>query len=79
MMQYRSGEEILTGDRIELHGNPGLVEFIVNDPDEPEWGYLGQGVMVSELSEFGRLFLPAKQLADYEGIEFVARAKDYSK
>lgn len=62
-MCYRSGEEILAGDRVALHGNPGSIDFIVNDPSDPEWGYLGSGVMISEPSEFRRLFLSSEKLA----------------
>jgi hypothetical protein len=27
MVRYRSGEEILSGDRVALHGNPTQIEF----------------------------------------------------
>jgi len=77
--KYQSGEQIKTGDRVLLHGEPGEVEFVA-DPDDPasdphDWyiGSLGGGVMIVEPKVFGRVFLHDTENA--EDLVLVARAK----
>jgi hypothetical protein len=74
---YKTGEEILRGDRVMFHGEPGQIEFVVDRvTGEPalDW-YMeefGGGVMVLEPNRFGRAFLHETQ--DQEDLLFVARA-----
>jgi hypothetical protein len=80
LLKYRSGEEILKGDRVLFHGNPAEVELAACDPNEPEdeW-YMkefGGGVMILDPAVFGRAFIAAEELDDYEDLEFVSRAND---
>lgn len=76
-MFYRSGQQILAGDRVLLHDEPGEVEF-VSDPldDENRWYFetYGGGVMVREAKVFGRLFIEARNISNYDDLEFVSRA-----
>ena len=72
-MRYQSGEEIMAGDRVALHGNPAEIEFVVTEAEPADWVYLGRGVMIFEPKDFGHLFLPAEQISDYENLEFVSR------
>jgi hypothetical protein len=74
---YQTGEEILKGDRVTYHGEPGEIEFVVDkatgDP-ALDW-YIqefGGGVMVVERKVFGRVFL--RELESLEDLVFVARA-----
>ncbi len=73
-LRYQSGEEVLAGDRISYHSEPGEIKFVasVEDP-ETRW-YVeeyGGGCMLQVLS-FGSVFVSDPQ-AD-EDLEFVARA-----
>jgi len=81
IMRYQSGEEIKKGDRVLFHGEPGEIEFVAVDPDDPEmhW-YLqeyGGGIMIVEPKFFGRAFIPAGQIDELEGfLELVSRAQE---
>jgi hypothetical protein len=77
LFKYQTGEEILKGDRVTYHGEPGEIEFVVTkltgDPAE-DW-YLqefGGGVMVLEPKAFGRVFLSRTE--DFWDLSFMARA-----
>jgi hypothetical protein len=76
-LRYRSGEEILRGDRILFHGNVARIEFVAVDPNDPENAWFvqeyGGGVMILEPSVSGSTFLPAGHLGNDEDLVFVAR------
>jgi hypothetical protein len=73
---YQSGEAILRGDHVLLHGLPAVVEFVLSGVnDTAEWGACGPGVMIAEPAQFGHLFLQAQDLQDYEDLELVSRAR----
>jgi len=78
ILRYRSGEEIRKGDQVRFHGNPGEIELVACDPADPEHApYVkehGGGVMILDPTVSGRTFVPSNRLADYEDMEFVARA-----
>jgi len=78
-LKYRSGEDILRGDRVLLHGNPAEIELVAVDPNNPEhvWHVreFGGGVLVLDPKVSGRTFIPRDQLAEYEDLEFVSRAR----
>jgi hypothetical protein len=63
--KYKSGEEIKKGDRVIFHGEPGRIEFVVEelcgDP-AMDWymSEFGGGVMVHEL-KFGLSFLHERE------------------
>jgi hypothetical protein len=77
---YKSGEDIRSGDRVLLQGEPGEVELVA-DPlsnslsDADNWYVTeyGGGVMIHEPKVFGRVFFsePEKE----ENLEFVARGE----
>lgn len=71
---YWSGEEVKTGDRIRLHGEPGHVETVADPSISPD-DYLvtehGGGVMIVEPKNFGRLFIANPH--GYEDLDFVSR------
>jgi hypothetical protein len=78
ILNYRSGDEIKKADRVLFHGNPAEIELVASnitgDP-ETDW-YIeefGGGVMISDPMVSGRTFIPADQIAEYEGLQFVSR------
>jgi hypothetical protein len=80
-LKYQSGEQIVKGDRVLFHGEPGEIELVadplVNDP-ETEW-YVkeyGGGVMVVEPKVFGRAFLSNTERT--EDLIFVSRLSESS-
>ena len=77
VLNYLSGEEIRKGDRVRFHGEPGQIEFVAIDANDPELGcYVqeyGGGVMILE-NVSGRTFIPINQIANDEDLEFVARS-----
>ena len=77
-LNYRSGEEIKKGDHVLLHGQQGQVELVATNPDDPESSWhvkqFGGGVLISEPKVFGRLFIRASEIGEYEDLEFVSRA-----
>jgi len=79
ILKYRSGEEIRKGDRVLLHGNPAEIEVVACDANDPDpavaWFVkeFGGGVLVRDPKVFGRLFIDADDLAEYEDLEFVSR------
>lgn len=77
ILRYRSGEEIKRGDRVLFHGEPGEVELVAIDPNDADQAWhvkeFGGGVMISEPKHFGRAFVPANQIQEYEDLEFVSR------
>jgi hypothetical protein len=78
-MVYRSGEEIRSGDRVLLHGEPGEIQFVHDGETNPEGspaGELERGVMIAEPTVFGILFLAEKEIPDYEDLVFVSRSVD---
>jgi hypothetical protein len=79
MLKYRSGEEIMVGDHVLFHRNPGRVELVASNPDGPEAAWFvqeyGGGVMISDPVSSGRTFVSAKQIPDYEDLEFVSRGE----
>lgn len=79
-LEYLSGEEILKGDRVLFHGNPAEIELVAVDPNDPEhvWHVreFGGRVLVIDPHVSGRTFIPRDQLAEYEDLEFVARARE---
>jgi hypothetical protein len=78
-MKYRSGEVIMKGDRVRFHGNPATIEFVADDPIDPDpaiaWDVRdsGGGIMVLDPSVSGRTFIARKALAEYEDLEFISR------
>jgi hypothetical protein len=79
ILRYRSGEEIKRGDRVLFHGEPGTIELVATDPQDPEQAWylkeFGGGVQVSEPKHFGRAFVRAESIDEYEDLEFVSRAE----
>ncbi|MGA8443325.1 MAG: hypothetical protein WB762_31720 [Candidatus Sulfotelmatobacter sp.] len=79
-LKYRSGEEILKGDRVLFHGNPAEIELVAVDPNDREhvWRVreFGGGVLVIDPKVSGRTFITRDQLAEYEDLEFVSRARE---
>lgn len=82
ILRYRSGEEILKGDKVLFHGNPAEIELMASDPksDDPEiyWHLeeCGGGVMVLDPMVSGRTFIPTDQIPTEEDLEFVERAPE---
>ena len=78
ILKYRSGEEIKRGDRVLLHGEQGEIELVAADPEDPEGSWyakeFGGGVLISKAKKFGRLFIRASELQEYEDLEFLSRA-----
>ena len=76
---YRSGEEIKKGDRVLYHREPGRIELVAEDPNDPDpevkWHMEehGGGIMIANAA-FGRVFIPADQIAENEDLEFATRA-----
>jgi hypothetical protein len=79
--RYQSGDEIIKGDRVLFHGQPGEIEAIadplVKDP-ETDWFMqeYGGGVMVSEPKVSGRVFVTDTE--DEEDLILVSRSTDES-
>jgi hypothetical protein len=76
--KYQSGGDIMLGDRVLFHGEPGQIELVVepssSDP-EHQW-YIrefGGGVGLVESKHFGRVFISGDELPTTEDLEFVAR------
>ena len=75
-MRYQSGEEIKTGDKVMFHGEPGVIEFVVDrfvgDP-AMDWHMKenGPGVMVLEPKHFGRVYI--RDTENTEDLELVSR------
>ena len=77
---YVSGEEIRTGDRVLLHGEPGEIEVVADRAQHPDDWLVkehGGGVMIVEPKVFGRLFL--SQPHSYPDLTFVSRKNDSSE
>jgi hypothetical protein len=76
---YPSGEEIRVGDRVLLHGEPGVVEIVADPVLHPDDWFVtekGGGVMIAESKIFGRLFISKPE--GYEDLTFVSRQNDSS-
>ena len=77
-LKYQAGQEIMLGDRVLFHGEPGEIELVVEptstNPDQ-RWYVqeFGGGVMVREPKHFGRALISADHLPDTEDLEFVSR------
>jgi hypothetical protein len=74
---YGSGEQIMAGDLVLLHGEQGHV-VSVHDPaiNGDDW-YVKEfegGVMIVEPKTFGTIFIPAP-VCDYEGLIFLSRGE----
>ncbi len=73
--RYLSSDEVLPGDQVRYHGEPGRVEFVaserIGDPAN-DWyvDEYGGGLMISAES-FGAVFVPEKHIDEF--LEFVAR------
>ncbi len=78
VLKYKSGEQIMKGDRVLFHGETGHIELVASELGDPETDWLihehGGGVMVLERVS-GRTFVRADQLPDCEDLEFVSRAE----
>jgi hypothetical protein len=78
-LKYRSGEDILKGNRLLFHGNPAEIELVAVDSNDPEHAWhvreFGGGVLVVAPKVSGRTFIPRDQLAEYEDLEFVSRVR----
>ena len=63
-----------------FHGNLAEIELVAVDPNDPEhvWQVqeFGGGVLVIDPKVSGRTFIPRDQLAEYEDLEFVSRARE---
>src|SRR5215469_7171020 len=79
MLMYRSGEEIRKGDHVRFHGNLAEIELVATDPSDSEQAWhvkeFGGGVLIADPMVSGRTFIPKDQLAEYEDLEFVSRAR----
>jgi hypothetical protein len=56
---YSSDQEIRKGNHVLLHGEPGVIQFVADAANNPEW-YVkehGGGVMILEPKVFGRLLV----------------------
>jgi hypothetical protein len=76
-LKYHSAEDILAADRIQYHGESGVVEFVVERPTgnpAADWYLekLGTGVMLNVPEAFGSVFIPESELAD--DLDFVSRS-----
>jgi len=82
-LHYTSGEEVLKGDLITLHGQPGEVE-VVADPlakDPLALWHLrqdGPGVLIREPKVFGLVFFGPED-CDWQSLSFVSRHLESSK
>jgi hypothetical protein len=78
LLRYQSGEEIRKGDRVLFHRNPAEVEFVASDALDPDQAWYvreyGGGVMILDPMVSGSTFIDAKNIPDYEDLEFVSRA-----
>lgn len=77
LLRYRSDEEILKGDRVLFHGEPGQIEFVVSEAvGNPEldssMNEHGGGVMIMD-GVAGRTFMTTDQIPDCEDLEFLSR------
>ena len=79
-LHYRSGQEIKKGDRVLFHRNPAEVEFVAFDAGDPELAWYvseyGGGVGILDAGVAGRTFIPAKEIPEYEDLEFVSRGSE---
>jgi hypothetical protein len=64
-----------------FHGEPGQIEIVATEPNDPETDWyvneLGPGVMILEAEPkcFGRVFISADRIDNYEDLEFVSRSE----
>jgi len=70
-LTYLSGEEILRGDRVLYHGEPGLIEFIAEEGDPETAWYVETfgGRCMILTSDMGPVFVSRPD----EDLELVAR------
>jgi hypothetical protein len=77
VLRYQSGEEIQKGDRVIYSGNPGEVELVAVNPEDPDHSWYieeyGGGVMIREPKLFGVVFIPSDQLSQSHELQFVSR------
>lgn len=79
-LYYRSGEEILRGDRVSFHGHHATIEMVAIKPEDPEQEWYvkkyGGGIMIldDEPAVAGRTFIEASQIPDCDDLEFMERA-----
>jgi hypothetical protein len=82
ILRYRSGEEILKGDKVLFHGNPAEIELVAADSNSTDpvirWHMEehGGGVMVLDPVVSGRTFIAADEITTEEDLEFVERAPE---
>lgn len=75
-LKYRSGIDVMKGDRVLYHEDPGEVEFVA-DPlvsDADTIWYVekyGGGVMISEPRHYGSVFVSSPEESD--DLEFISR------
>lgn len=78
ILRYHSGEEIQKGDRVLFHRKAARVEFVANDPDDPDHAWyvheFGGGVMIEDSAVSGHTFIDADQLPECEDLEFISRS-----
>ncbi len=80
ILRYRSGEEMMKGDRVLFHGNPAEVELVSRDEGsqnpEERWHMqeFGGGVLILDPLVSGRTFIPADHIKEYEDLEFLGRS-----
>jgi|HubBroStandDraft_6_1064221.scaffolds.fasta_scaffold1712137_1 hypothetical protein len=77
-MKYKSGEEILEGDKVLFHGGSGEIDFVVDritGHPAMDWyvNEFGPSAMVPEPMFFGRALL--NQTEDSEDLQIVSRGK----
>jgi hypothetical protein len=75
-MKYQSGDEIRKNDNVLFHGEPGEIEFVLEEPvGDPSVDWLfesqGPGVMILEPKHFGRVYL--RDAATAEDLVLVSR------
>jgi hypothetical protein len=77
-LKYRSGEEVMKGDRVLFHRDPGEVEFVA-DPlfhdADTLWfvEQFGKGIKITKLKQFGTVFDDDPEEDDE--LEFVCRGE----
>jgi hypothetical protein len=80
ILKYQSGEEIMKGDRVLFHREPGHIEFVVDKLTSDaamDWymNEFGGGIMILEAKHFGRVFVHAESLPETEDLEFISRVE----
>ena len=76
---YSTGEEIKSGDEVLVHGEHGIVDFVIgSETGDPSKDFIlrehPQGGVMINASSFGAMFLSAGSVE--ERLQFVSRGKE---